>query len=145
MEDNRWSSAPKAQPFAFLPEKQRSPGWKGRLSARPFNQTVILEQGWRPRKTAASQHAKQTRGGLLGESSSRTAGRQAGPGVRYLLIPPSLQGTSRVRGGQHEPQMTLSPPFKLLFQATLELAAAASFSDSAVISGEFMAFPSCQP
>lgn len=63
------------------------------------------------------------------------------------LVPPHPSEPLRdllSEGAQHEPPLTLSPPFQLLFQAMLELAAAASFSDSAVISGEFMAFPSCQ-
>lgn len=140
-----WSSAPKAATFAFMSEKQRSPGWKGRLSARPFNQTVVFKQGRRPKKPAASQHGKQTQGGLPRESSSGTTGSQ-----QDLLSDTSSsllasKGPPGVEGGQHEPQLTLSPPFKPLVQAALELAAAASFSDSAVISGEFMAFPSCQP
>lgn len=68
-EDNTWSSAPKAEPLAFLPEKQQSLGWEGRLSARPSNQAVILKQGRGPKKTAASKHGKQ--GGLPRECSSR--------------------------------------------------------------------------
>lgn len=76
VEDNTWSSALKYELFAFVPEKQQSLGWKGRLSARPFNQTLILEQGSRPKKTAASQHGKQMQGGLPRESSSGTSRRQ---------------------------------------------------------------------
>lgn len=100
IEDNTWSSAPKAEHFAFLPEKQRSPGWKGKLSARPFNQTVILEQGRRPKKIAASQHGKQTQGGPPGESSSGTAGSQQDllPDTSSSLLasrgPPGLGGDS---------------------------------------------------
>lgn len=67
-EDNTRSSAPKAESLAFLPEKQQSLGWEGRLSAGASNQAVILEQGRGAEKTAASKHGKQ--GGLHRESSS---------------------------------------------------------------------------